>query len=233
MFTGLIREVGRIEAIARRGSITVVGLAAPHCAPGLAVGDSLAVNGICLTVTRTSGAHVRVEATEETRRVTTLASWRPGGLVHLEPALRAGDPLGGHFVLGHVDGVGRVSGFERHGGSARMTIALDASLAALLVPKGSIAVDGVSLTLDAGPLVSSFSITLVPHTLAVTRFGAVSIGGRVNLELDVLAKAATGARQATEATRGTGGPRRSEQPAMPPLTLASLRTRGWQRRSSR
>jgi riboflavin synthase alpha subunit len=211
MFTGLVREVGRLRAITSRSPITRLELDGPRTAPALAVGDSLAVDGICLTVTRLAGHRIEVEATAETRRVTTLARWTAGKAVHLEPSLRAGDPLGGHFVLGHVDGVGRVLALERRSGAARLRVALDASLASQLLPKGSVAVDGVSLTLDEGPFRGCFSITLVPHTLAVTRLGRLGPGDLVNLELDVLAKAARrpGARE-------------------PVVTLASLLARGWQ-----
>lgn len=213
MFTGLISEVGRIERVATRGAITKLGIAAPLTAPALAVGDSLAVNGICLTVTAISGERVEVEATQETRRVTTLATWTAGSDVHLEPSLRAGDPIGGHFVLGHVDGVGRVASLQPQGGAAVLRVTLPPTLASRLLPKGSIAVDGVSLTLDEGPFRDSFSITLVPHTLAVTRLGRLRCGETVNLELDLLAKAA---RTVAETQR--------------PLTIASILARGWQAR---
>jgi riboflavin synthase alpha subunit len=212
VFTGLIREVGRIEGLASRASITTLRIAAPLTASGLAVGDSLAVNGICLTVTALAGDRVDVEATVETRRVTTLATWAAGDHVHLEPSLRAGDPIGGHFVLGHVDGVGRVANLHRRGGAAVLRVTLPAALAWPLVPKGSIAVDGVSLTLDEGPFRDGCSITLVPHTLAVTRLGRLRPGDVVNVELDMLAKAA---RTLAESRR--------------PTTLASIRARGWQR----
>jgi riboflavin synthase alpha subunit len=215
VFTGLVRELGRIERIANRAAITEIGVAAPVTAPQLAVGDSLAVNGICLTVTAVTGERVELEATEETRRVTTLSAWEVGEQVHLEPSLRAGDAIGGHFVLGHVDGVGRVAALERRGGAAILRVALPAALASQLIPKGSIAVDGVSLTLDEGPFRDTFSITLVPHTLAVTRLDRLRPGDAVNVELDVLAKAARPAGESHQA-----------------MTMASLFARGWQSRRS-
>jgi riboflavin synthase alpha subunit len=220
VFTGLVREIGRVERIGARGAVTVLDVSAPRTAVGLAVGDSLAVNGICLTVTRVARGRVRVEATGETRRVTTLGLWRQGETVHLEPSLKAGDPLGGHFVLGHVDGVGRVVSLSRRGGTATLRVRLPGRLAAQLVPKGAIAVDGVSLTLDEGPFDDGFSITLIPHTLAGTRFGRVAAGDAVNLELDVLTKTA----RPTVATSADGRDTR------PPLTLASLLARGWSAR---
>ncbi len=249
MFTGLVREVGRIETIGRREAISVLELSAPLVAPGLAAGDSLAVNGICLTVTDRSRDRVRVEATVETRRVTTLSGWRPGERVHLEPSLRVGDQVGGHFVLGHVDGVGRLAALERKGGAASMRIELAPELAAELVPKGSIAVDGVSLTLDAGPFHGSFTVTLVPHTLGTTRFESLSPGALVNLELDMLAKAAARAARAVAGAATTGALPANTRPtdgATPrggaragdggtegrtgtrTPTIESIRARGWQ-----
>lgn len=190
MFTGLVREIGRIAGVRKGAGTTVVELAAPHACGSLAIGDSLAVNGICLTVTRLDRGRVSVDASPETLRATTLGRWRPGDPVHLEPALRAGDPMGGHVVLGHVDGTGTVVRTARAGASVRMTVALDAQLCWQLVPKGSIAVDGVSLTLDAGPFPGRFVVTLVPETLRATRLGHAAGGSRVNLEIDVLTKAA-------------------------------------------
>jgi riboflavin synthase len=215
MFTGLVSEVRRLHSTGRRGSLMLLDLDAPRTAPTLKIGDSLAVNGICLTVTGVNGDRVQVEAAEETRRVTTIEHWRPGARLHLEPSLRVGDPLGGHFVLGHVDGIGRVASFTRRvGGAAVMRVSLAPSLAIGLLPKGSIAVDGVSLTLDEGPFSDSFAITLVPHTLSATRFGEVAAGELVNLELDILAKAA---RSQEAAARGGS------------VTLSSILGRGWQR----
>lgn len=216
MFTGLVREIGRVTRLGQRGTVTTVEVEAPLVArpadaAAPAVGDSVAVNGICLTVVRVSGTRLSVEATAETRRVTTLDDWTVGSLVHLEPSLRVGDPLGGHFVLGHVDGTGRVLELGRHGRAAAMTVGVEAALARRLIPKGSIAVDGVSLTLDEGPFRDRFTVTLIPHTLGATRFAGLRAGTRVNLELDVLVKADG----------------RSE--ARPPLTLAALRRHGWAR----
>ena len=228
MFTGLVREVGQVKAIGSRGDVTLLGLSAPRTADLLAIGDSLAVNGICLTVTRRSGERVEVEATRETRRVTTLSRWRTGDRVHLEPSLRVGDQVGGHFVLGHVDGVGCVASIERRGGIAVMRVSLHEALEAALVPKGSIAIDGVSLTLDEGPFRGSFAVTLVPHTLVSTRFDTISRGGMVNLELDVLAKAARAGEWSALHPAGFAAP--TGMGAKRQLTMASLLARGWQRR---
>jgi riboflavin synthase len=225
VFTGLVREIGHIESIGHRGPITRIELSAPRTVSALAVGDSLAVNGICLTVTRTAGDRVQLDATEETRRVTTLRRWKARDRVHLEPSLRVGDSIGGHFVLGHVDGVGVVRAYRRRGPAAVLHVLAAPALVERLVPKGSIAVDGVSLTLNEGPFQGGFFVTLVPHTLAETRFGSIRTGDEVNLELDVLAKAT---QQVGPASARPA--RAAEQPR--PLTLASLLARGWQKASS-
>ncbi len=211
MFTGLVREVGRIVSLGSRAGVTTLELDAPRTASSLSPGDSLAVNGICLTVTSTTARRVRADVSVETRRVTTLARWRVHDRVHLEPALRVGDALGGHFVLGHVDGVGRVARIAREHGVIRLTIALDRSLCARLLPKGSIAVEGVSLTLDEGPFHDGFTVTLVPHTLRETRFASLRVGAGLNIELDVLAKAATVGAAPTRKT----------------LTVEHILSRGW------
>jgi riboflavin synthase alpha subunit len=211
MFTGIIREVGEVRAVRRRGGVRGLDVDAPLVGPDLDVGDSVAVNGVCLTVVARRGPRFSVDLSPETLRTTTASAWRTGLLVHLEPALRASDPLGGHFVLGHVDTVGRVERVRHSGGASAVTVAAPAALLAQLLPKGSISVDGVSLTLDAGPFARSFTATLIPETLRATRLGALAPGGRVNLEADVLAKAA---RRAATST--------------PALTVDDIRTYGWQ-----
>jgi riboflavin synthase alpha subunit len=215
MFTGLVRETGTIIAAKRRTGVSEFEILAPGLAPDLPVGDSLAVNGACLTVTSRRADRVSVDVSDETRRVTTAALWRPGGRVHLEPALRASDRLGGHLVLGHVDGVGAVRQVRVIGGIRQITIEPPAGLLTLLLPKGSIAADGVSLTLDAGPFTRTFTLTVIPETLRKTELGAWRPGRRVNIEVDTLAKAA--ARQAQSAS----------PPSARPLTLDDVLARGW------
>ncbi|MHB8078254.1 MAG: riboflavin synthase [Candidatus Krumholzibacteriia bacterium] len=221
MFTGLVREIGTLRAVTRRGGVTRLTVAAPGSAPRLAPGDSLAVNGICLTVTARRGPLVTLEAVAETRRVTTLGEWRAGRRVHLEPALRVGEGLDGHFVLGHVDGTGRVVAHERRPGAWRLTVALPAALARGLVPKGAIAVDGVSLTLDDRAADDRFTVSLVPRTLDATCLGSLRPGDAVNVELDALARAA--ARAGAAAAAGAPGAPRA------PLTSADLLSRGFGR----
>jgi riboflavin synthase len=255
MFTGLIREIGRLAAIAPRAGVTRIDMTAPLCAPQLEIGDSLAVNGICLTVTQRSGTRVTVEAAAETRRVTTLPNWRVGDRVHLEPALRAADRLGGHLVLGHVDGQGQLQQVRRTQGSWYLTFALPAELAQYLLPKGSVAVDGISLTVDSGPFHGRFTVNVIPHTWTRTRLSELKVGQAVNLEMDLVVKAARGqglppvtgrapvdlpSGVATAPAGRPGSPAQaaaaSPSPAhagKAPLTVADLLARGFRRRHDR
>ncbi|MEZ4388477.1 MAG: riboflavin synthase [Candidatus Krumholzibacteriia bacterium] len=196
MFTGLIREIGTLRRVTRGAQLSRLQLHAPQTAARLTAGDSLAVNGICLTVTAVRGDAVTVEAAVETLRITTLGGWRVGRRLHLEPALRANDALDGHLVLGHVDGVGHIARSERRGSSVLLTVACGERLAGWLMPKGSVAVDGVSLTVDEGPHHDRFTVNLIPHTLGWTVLDSYRAGQEVNLEMDVLVKAARTGRPA-------------------------------------
>jgi riboflavin synthase len=187
MFTGIVRELGRLASIASSGDGAQLVVAAPATAPSVAIGDSVAVNGVCLTVIAIDDSTLAFDAVPETMRRSALGSLATGDAVNLEPALRAGEPLGGHVMQGHVDGVGRVRSVEPEGDGKRIWIDAAAELLGYCVEKGSIAVDGVSLTVaaldDAG-----FAVALIPHTLAETTLGGASPGDPVNLEVDVLAK---------------------------------------------
>ena len=219
MFTGIIREIGVLRGLSPQGGVLRLAIAAPRTAAAVAVGDSVAVDGICLTVTGTRTGVFSVEAAAETRRLTTLGGWRAGRKLHLEPALRAGDGLDGHYVQGHVDGTGRVLAARQAARGGRLvTVGLAPALAAGLTPKGSIAIDGVSLTVDEGPFLDRFTVNLIPHTLTVTNLGSLAAGSAVNLELDVLVKAARGAGRPAHVDAATG---------TPPLTLDRLRALGF------
>ena len=235
MFTGLIREIGTLRRIGGGDQLSRLEIHAPAMARRVGEGDSLAVDGICLTVTAVRGELVRVDAARETRRVTTLAGWRRGRRLHLEPSLRAGDAIDGHLVLGHVDGAGRILAVERRGGSVDMTVHCGEELARWLMPKGSVAVDGVSLTVDAGPHRDRFRVNLIPHTLRWTTFGEARPGRAVNLEMDVLVKAARRGRTA-EALRGlqpTDPASREAPPAGGRVpSLAYILDRGFNRRGN-
>ncbi|MEZ5102617.1 MAG: riboflavin synthase [Thermoleophilia bacterium] len=187
MFTGIVRELGTVVSIeGGRDGVRLV-LAAPGTAPGAGLGDSVALNGCCLTVTAIGEGELSFDAVPETLARTSLGQLAAGSRVNVEPALRAGEPLGGHIVQGHVDGVGVVRSLDPEGDGRRLTVEADGSLLRYCVHKGSIAVDGVSLTV-AAVLDDAFQIALIPHTLAVTTLGSLAPGARVNLEVDVLAK---------------------------------------------
>ncbi len=188
MFTGLVEGLGAVEAVPRDGASRRLEVRVPpELATDLGIGESLAVNGVCLTVAGREPGRVGFDLALETVQVTTLGELRPGDLVNLERPLRFGAPLGGHLVLGHVDGVGRVTAVEPDGAGRRLTVEPPAALRPFVIPKGSVAVDGVSLTVaDLGAC--TFSVALIPHTLAVTTLGGRAVGARVNLEMDVIGK---------------------------------------------
>ncbi len=239
MFTGLIREIGTLRGITAGRDLSRLVIVAPRTAAGAQLGDSLAVNGICLTVTASGGDTVTVEAAAETRRVTTLRRWRPGRRLHLEPALRAGQALDGHLVLGHVDGVGRIAAVRRQGDSLFLTVHCGERLAGWLMPKGSVAVDGVSLTVDAGPHRDRFTCNLIPHTLQWTDFTRARVGREVNLEMDVLVKAARTGRSGAALAGLAGAGAVSGPETGTPATegsvssLASILDRGFGRKTRR
>ena len=188
MFTGIVRERGRVESVdaGTENGVRLV-VEAPATAAGVTVGDSVALNGCCLTVTEATDGRITFDAVPETVRRTTLGRATRGDELNVEPALLAGEPLGGHYVQGHVDGVGRVRSLEPEGDGARLWIEAPREILRYCVTKGSIAVDGVSLTV-AELADDAFAVALVPHTLAVTTLGEVRPGDEVNLEADVLAK---------------------------------------------
>lgn len=187
MFTGIVREVGRVASVDGGAEGVRLTVTAPRTAPDVALGDSVAVNGVCLTVTAADGDRLAFDAVPETLRRTSLARLREGAEVNLEPALRAGEPLGGHIVQGHVDGVGRVQSVEAEGEGLRVFVEAPPELLRYLVEKGSVAVEGVSLTV-AELADDAFAVALIPHTLAETTLAQLAPGRDVNLEVDVLAK---------------------------------------------
>jgi riboflavin synthase len=191
MFTGIIADLGRVESVLPAAEAPA-GLARFTIATAfdtdtIALGASIACSGPCLTVVATAPGRFSVDASAETLARTTLGAWRPGTRVNLERALRAGDELGGHLVSGHVDAVAEVVDRRPDGGSLRLTVAVPPGLAGYIAPKGSVALDGVSLTVNevAG---GRFGVNLIPITQRLTTLGAVEPGARVNLEIDLLAR---------------------------------------------
>jgi riboflavin synthase len=187
VFTGIIKEVGTVVRAEPRPNGAWLRLRIPATAEGLALGDSVNVDGVCLTAVAIDGDEVAFDAMGETLARTTLGSLLEGSPVNVEPALRVGDPLGGHNVQGHVDGVTRIRATREDGIALVVELELPGDLARYVVEKGSIAVAGVSLTV-AGETEDGFELWLIPHTRAVTTLGELHVGDRVNLEVDVLAK---------------------------------------------
>jgi riboflavin synthase len=188
MFTGIVEEVGSVREATRHGDLARVVIMATTTLPGSEIGASVAVNGVCLTVVERRPDAVAFEIGPETLARTTLGRLRPGDAVNLERPLRFGGALGGHLVLGHVDGIGTVDRVTRVESTARVRIALaGGELEPLLIPQGSVAVDGVSLTV-AALLDRAFEVMLIPHTLGATTLGRLAPGSPVNLETDVVGK---------------------------------------------
>jgi riboflavin synthase len=186
MFTGLIADLGRVQEIDRDEQGAIVSIATSLTGE-LSEGDSIAVNGVCLTATAVGGGGFRAQAMIETLERSSLAELAPGDPVNLELALHAQDRLGGHVVQGHVDGTARVRAVREEGFSRVLELELDSGLARYLVEKGSVALDGVSLTVSAlGD--EHFEVSLIPETLTRTNLGSLQPGSTVNVEVDVLAK---------------------------------------------
>ena len=186
MFSGIVAAIGTLrEAKRASGGLRIVVDAGSLGLGDVAVGDSIAVNGICLTVVARAGRTFRADVSRETLACT--AEFAAGGRVNLEKALRAADRLGGHMVSGHVDGVGSVAKVQRSGSNRRLAVAVPRALAKYIARKGSIAVNGVSLTVNEIDG-ATFTANLIPHTLKATNLGALRAGDRVNLEVDMLAR---------------------------------------------
>jgi riboflavin synthase len=187
LFTGIIEAVGTVAALETRGQRIGVVVEAPSVTTGVRVGDSIAVNGSCLTVTGIEAGRLSFDAVPETLTRTSLGDQRVGSRVNVERAMRADGRLDGHIVQGHVDGTGRVGALDRDGDDVRFRVQCGPEIARFLVEKGSVAIDGVSLTV-VGVSDTGFDVALIPHTLTETNLGDRRPGDRVNLEADVLGK---------------------------------------------
>lgn len=194
MFTGIVQEVGEVRSISDAGD-TRIEIACARPEAEIDIGASISCNGVCLTVvgkgTRDGRTWFAIDASAETRSLTTLQHWIVGTKVNLEPSLRVGDELGGHIVSGHVDGLGRIISIRPEGGSHRVEVLAPTKLGPYLAQKGSVAVDGISLTVNSvedGPQGTVFGINIIPHTWAVTNLIDAAEGSAVNLEIDLLAR---------------------------------------------
>lgn len=188
MFTGIVQTTGTVASVEPRGGDVRLAIQAPDWdRTGTLPGDSIAVSGCCLTALAGDGDALAFDVSNESLSLTTLGELRPGGRVNLEPALRLSDRLGGHLVSGHVDGVGTIAAIEPDARSQRWTIEAPPGLMRYIAPKGSVCVDGVSLTVNA-VADDAFEVNLIPHTVEVTTFRERHVGDRVNLEVDLLAR---------------------------------------------
>ena len=192
MFTGIVTDIGEVVAVEPRAEgLARLKIACGYDPDTIDIGASIACSGVCLTVVARGRDGNRgwfaVDAAAETLEVTTVGHWRDGRRINLERALKVGDELGGHIVAGHADGIGTLTVREDLTDMARLTFSVPADLARFIAPKGSVAVDGVSLTINeaAG---DTFSVLIIPHTLAVTTLGALAAGSEVNLEVDLMAR---------------------------------------------
>jgi len=187
MFTGIIEELGQVKDILRRGSLALITIRTKEALEGVKIGDSISVNGACLTMVKKDGLSFSFEAMPETLKITNLGSLRISDKVNLERSLRIGDRLSGHFVTGHVDSIGviRKKGYTR--GNLCFEIAVPQEFLKYVLPKGSIAVDGISLTIS-GKKSNTFSVYIIAHTLDNTTLGFKGPSDKVNIEFDILAK---------------------------------------------
>lgn len=187
MFTGIVEEIGRIHHISKTSRAEKLVISCEKVLEGTKIGDSIAVNGTCLTVTAMDGTSFSADVTPETMRRTAFSLFRPGTPVNLERALRLGDCLGGHIMMGHVDGTGRILSMKKDDNAVNISISTDRKWMRYIIEKGSVAVDGISLTV-AGRTEKSFSIALIPHTGSETALLLKHPGDLVNLECDYLGK---------------------------------------------
>lgn len=195
MFTGIVTAIGTITSVVQQGDLRVV-IACPFDPAKIAIGASIACSGVCLTVVERGGvagdAWFAVDVSAETISRTAQGMWTQGRRLNLEPSLRLGDELGGHIVTGHVDAVGTLADWQPEGASTRLTIAAPAALAPFIAAKGSITVDGVSLTVnlvtDCADGSALFGLNIIPHTAEVTTLGTLAQGAQVNLEIDTVAR---------------------------------------------
>ena len=191
MFTGIVTDIGTVRSIEQRGDLRLI-IGCGYDMAGVDLGASIACSGCCLTVVDKGADWFAVDASAETVSKTAQGAWTEGRKLNLERALKIGDELGGHIVTGHVDGVGEVVGINEEGGSHRVTVSVAADIAPYIAPKGSVTLDGVSLTVneltDQPDRTAHFEVNIIPHTWAVTALGELSVGQNVNIEIDVLAR---------------------------------------------
>ena len=186
MFTGIITDIGTIRSVEQRGDLRIE-IATGYDVTTVDMGASIACDGVCLTVVEKTSDSFCVDVSAESAGLTNIGEWKTGRLVNLERALKVGDELGGHIVSGHVDGVAEIVALRDEGDSTRVTLRAPEALAKFIAPKGSVALNGTSLTVNEVNG-TDFGINFIPHTKAVTTWGSTAVGDRVNLEIDTLAR---------------------------------------------
>ena len=186
MFTGIITDVGTIRSVVRRGDLRIE-IATAYDVTTVDMGASIACDGVCLTVVEKTSDSFCVDVSAESAGLTNIGGWTAGRPINLERALKVGDELGGHIVSGHVDGVAEIVALRDEGDSTRVTLRAPEALAKFIAPKGSVALNGTSLTVNEVNG-TDFGINFIPHTKAVTTWGSAAVGDRVNLEIDTLAR---------------------------------------------
>ena len=187
MFTGIVTDIGEVREARRSNGLLTLRIATAHDTSKIALGASIACSGVCLTAVALEPGMFTVEVSEESLARSTLGAWRAGTRVNLEQAMRLGDEMGGHLVQGHIDGVASVTGRRADGESVRFTFEAPAALAPYVAPKGSVALDGVSLTVNEVDG-RTFGVNIIPHTLAHTTFGNAQPGTKMNIEIDLIAR---------------------------------------------
>ena len=186
MFTGIITDIGTIRSVAQRGDLRIE-IATGYDVTSVDMGASIACNGVCLTVVEKTSDSFSVDVSAESAGLTNIGEWKTGHPINLERALKVGDELGGHIVSGHVDGVAEIVALRDQGDSTRVTLRAPNALAKFIAPKGSVTLNGTSLTVNEVNG-THFGINFIPHTKAVTTWGSSTVGDRVNLEIDTLAR---------------------------------------------
>ena len=188
MFTGLVTDIGQIASVKREANGLALGIECPNdFLADIRVGESIAVSGVCLTVTRTGNGIFHADISSESVKRTTIPAWRSGRKVNLEKSLRSDGKIGGHFVMGHVDGIAKISGIIKQGEAELITFESSPEIVRMIVPKGSVAIDGISLT-PSERKDSTFTIAVIPHTLEKTTLAQVRVGEEVNVEIDIFAR---------------------------------------------
>lgn len=216
MFTGLIIELGEVAALEKRGQNARLAIRGREILKDIAIGDSTSINGVCLTVTSVERDAISFDVSGETLKSTNIGELKRGDRVNLEPSLRPNSKLGGHFVTGHVEGSGRIRSRRLEGNTERIEIEAPVNVLKYLVPKGSVAVDGISLTV-VDVLKDSFSLVIIPHTASLTTIGFKKVGDTVNLEPDILAKYVAKFLQNNSAEETSAGEDSAEDPFLSKL----------------